>query len=402
MDNLQIFAGQRLAGTLQRDLEGITFRYMDGYTGPPVFMSWPLRSMARHWRDLPAELSCLLPQGLQLGQWRDSGATDLSDWGLLASMGADLPGMVSVLPTNSKATLMGRGAVGLKQLNRARIVPGINALPHTAREVAVFCSETGFTHSLASRAASVNAIYSRKDSSFKLVKTNGRYRLTVEPKESPGMVANQLLTSRLAHDAGLLVAQAGKIQTNDGVPVMWVERFDRFGASNIQRLRTESACQLLGQPPVAKYDGTVESIAQLIRQHCTNPKIQLMRLFHRLLFGWLTGNSGLHLKKWSFLQNGSIVELSPAYGLINDAILSKNATESALLIDNRREGLDRQSLLNYLGEEVCELNPRMIARVMKQLKAVRWEQRISESGLSTSCQRAYFELISERWLQLQR
>jgi hypothetical protein len=40
----------------------------------------------------------------------------------------------------------------------------------------------------------------------------------------------------------------------------------------------ESACQLLGQAPAAKYDGSVEAVARLIRQYSTNSKIQLMPL----------------------------------------------------------------------------------------------------------------------------
>jgi hypothetical protein len=53
-----------------------------------------------------------------------------------------------------------------------------------------------------------------------------------------------------------------------------------------------------------------------------------------------------------------------------------------------------------LAKEVCGLNDRVIARAMKQLGAVAWERRILESGLSRGGQRAYFELLSERWRRL--
>jgi serine/threonine-protein kinase HipA len=400
MNSLHLYVGQLHAGTLLREVGGFVFRYADDYVGAPVFLNWPVQRAARHWQDLPAELACLLPEGLQLDQWRDSGATDIGDWALLTAMGADLPGMISALPSHVAAAPSCREATGQKRLNRARILPKMDALPCTASDLAEFNSHVGFTYSLASSGASANAIYSRKESAFKLVKTNGSYRLTSEPKESPESIENQLLTARLAHDAGLSVVPVGLVQTTDGVPVLWAERFDRSGASNCQRARVESACQLLSLTPADKYDGSVEAVARLIRQYCTNPKIQLMRLFHRVLFGWLTGNSTLHLKKWSILQNGSIVELSPAYSLINSAILGYDTTESALLINDRREGLDRGNLLEYLAKEVCGLNDRVIARAMKQLGAVAWEQRILESGLSRGGQRAYFELLSERWRRL--
>lgn len=402
MDRLRLFVGEALAGELSRNSDGTTFRYADDYSGPPVFLHWSEHHAARHWQALPSELACLLPEGAQRALWGESETIDRSDWSLLAATGSDLPGVISVLPDDLKRAPLGREAERAKPLNRARILPAIDALPYSEESLATYNSAIGFTTSLASRRACAGAIYSRKESVFKLVKGNGSYRLTLEPTESPGWVENQLLTARLAQDAGLSVAPIGRVQTTDGVPVLWAERFDRSGASNCQRSRLESACQLLGQDPGAKFEGSMESIAQLIRQYCTNPKVQLMRLFHRVLFGWLTGDSGLHLKKWSLLQNGLIVELSPAYGLMNHTIQGDTTIESALSVNDQREGLNRGCLLEYFGSEICGLNARMLERVMKQLGSVAWEQRILESGISKPSQRAYFELLSERWRRLNR
>ncbi len=221
MDSLHLFVGQAFAGALQRDAEGISFRYADGYAGPPAFLNWPVHCATRHWQDLPTELACLLLEGLQLEQWRNSEATDRSDWALLAATGADLPGLISVLPDDSNATPLGREAVDLKRLNRTRILPELDALPYSELDLVEFNSHAGFAYSLASSGASASAIYSRKESAFKLVKANGSYRLTSEPKESPERVENQLLTARLAQDAGLSVAPVWRVQTTDGVPVIW-------------------------------------------------------------------------------------------------------------------------------------------------------------------------------------
>jgi hypothetical protein len=117
-------------------------------------------------------------------------------------------------------------------------------------------------------------------------------------------------------------------------------------------------------------------------------------------FCWLTGNSRLHLKKWSILQKTIDRGLVARIHLINDVILGHTTTESAVLINNRRDGLDRGNLLEYLSKEVSGLNDWLIAHTMKQLGAVAWEQRILESGLSRRSQRAYFELLSERWRRL--
>ena len=103
MDSLHLFVGQAFAGALQRDAEGISFRYADGYAGPPAFLNWPVHCATRHWQDLPTELACLLLEGLQLEQWRNSEATDRSDWALPAATGAD-PGSYYplTLPTKGR------------------------------------------------------------------------------------------------------------------------------------------------------------------------------------------------------------------------------------------------------------------------------------------------------------
>jgi hypothetical protein len=108
----------------------------------------------------------------------------------------------------------------------------------------------------------------------------------------------------------------------------------------------------------------------------------------------------LHLKKWSILQKTIDRGLVARIHLINDVILGHTTTESAVLINNRRDGLDRGNLLEYLSKEVRGLNNRLIAYTMKPFGAVAWEQRILESGLSRRSQRAYFELLSERWRRL--
>jgi HipA-like protein len=400
MDSLRLFVGQTFAGFLERDAHGVSFRYIDGYAGPPIFLNWPVSLEVKRWPGLPPELTCLLPDGAQRVQWNQAEVSDHSDFGLLAASGLDLPGFISALPDDEKRAPIGREADPQTRLGRARIQPEVDALPYDSAFISKFNAQSGFRFSMASRRAIAGAIYSRKNSSFQLVEAHSSYRLTLEPADRPGWVDDQLLTSQLAQDAGLAVVSVDTVRTTDGVPVLWAERFDRTGASNRQRVRVESACQLLGRSPADKCDASLEAVAELISQYCTNPRIQLMRLFHRTLFGWLTGNRGLHLKHWSLLQNGSIVELSPAYGLMNHSLWEQERIESALSIGGQCEGFDRTSLIEKLGKEVCGLNARIIGRVMKQLESVNWEQRILESGLSKDQQRIYFEGLSERWRRL--
>ena len=99
-------------------------------------------------------------------------------------------------------------------------------------------------------------------------------------------------------------------------------------------LRCEDACQILEAPTFWKYAGTLETLARMVREHCSNPKLQMVKLFQRVLFCWVTGNGDMHLKNWSLIENGPLIELAPAYDLINTKVLIDDEEESALTLRN--------------------------------------------------------------------
>jgi len=70
----------------------------------------------------------------------------------------------------------------------------------------------------------------------------------------------------------------------------------------------------------------------------------------------------MHLKNWSLIENGPLVELAPAYDLLSTRLLLDDDEDSALALDDRKSGFDRRLLIDYLGREVCEVNERMIKK----------------------------------------
>ncbi|MFO7749631.1 MAG: HipA domain-containing protein, partial [Desulfobacteraceae bacterium] len=68
----------------------------------------------------------------------------------------------------------------------------------------------------------------------------------------------------------------------------------------------------------------------------------------------------MHLKNWSLLENGKLIELAPAYDLLNTRILTDDDEESALQLDEKKTDFDRALLVDYFGREICGLNDRMI------------------------------------------
>lgn len=250
--------------------------------------------------------------------------------------------------------------------------------------------------SLSGMQPKVSAVFSRKELQFKIVETNGSYILKPTPQAFPGAAENETLTMELARQVGIDVPRCGWISAKDGSGVFWIERFDRWGTGNRQRVRCEDACQILDMPASWKYLGNLETLAQMIEAHCSNPRLQLVRLFQRVLFCWVTGNGDMHLKNWSLLENGKLIELAPAYDLLNTRILTDDDEESALELDGRKTGFDRSLLINYFGREICGLNDRMIEKTTQALKSANWDLSIHGSKLSVDDSIQYLQLVHER------
>lgn len=396
MDRLCIFVGDRLAGHLTRESKAYLFEYLPEYDDPPVFLGWDRQQQRRGWKEFPPAFDGLLPEGILLDQLLAKHKLDKADkWGQLIAVGRDVTGFVSVLPDGSPDKPIGKVSPGERPRNRVPIKPSDDALPYTASEMVAYYGKHKLRMSLSGVQPKVSAVFSRKKACFKIVESNGSYILKPSPQAFPGAAESEALTMQLAKVAGIDVPHCGWLQAKDGSGVFWIERFDRWGAGNRKRVRCEDACQILEVPASWKYAGNLETLARMIRAHCSNPKLQLVKLFQRVLFCWVTGNGDMHLKNWSLIENGRLIELAPAYDLINTKILIDD-DESALTLDGKKSGFDRRLLIDYFGREICGANERMIAKKLDQLKAVDWNLHILDSKLSLDVGQQYDTLVRQR------
>ena len=64
-----------------------------------------------------------------------------------------------------------------------------------------------------------------------------------------------------------------------------------------------------------------------------------------VLFSWLTGNNDMHLKNFSLYEVADKIRLTPAYDLLNAAIINpKDDEELALTLNGRKKKLQREDL----------------------------------------------------------
>ncbi len=94
-----------LAGHLREAAEGgWRFDYLEGYEGPPVSLTMPLRAEAYEFPDFPPPFEGLLPEGPQLEALLRKHKIDRRDcFRQLVTVGADLVGSLTVSETASAA-----------------------------------------------------------------------------------------------------------------------------------------------------------------------------------------------------------------------------------------------------------------------------------------------------------
>jgi serine/threonine-protein kinase HipA len=397
MDKLDVYVGDQLAGSLSRTGERHRFDYPPAYDGPPVFLGWSLVQQSREWDHFPPAFDSLLPEGVLLDQLLRKHKLDKADkWGQLIAVGQDLTGFVSVLPAGSTEKLLGKVVPGQKARKRVAIHPDEHSMPYTIAELVSYHGKHKLRMSLSGVQPKVSAVFSRKENAFKIVETGGSYILKPSPQAFPGTAEIEAVTMELASQVGIAVPLCGWLPAKDGAGVFWIERFDRWGPANRSRLRCEDACQILEVPASWKYAGNLEALVRMIREHCSNPRLQLIKFFQRVLFCWVTGNGDMHLKNWSLIENGPLIELAPAYDLLSTRLLLDDEEDSALTLDGRKSGFDRQLLVDYLGREVCGINDRMIEKTLHSLTAIDWHLTLLGSKLEAESAHAYLRIIEQR------
>lgn len=96
-----------------------------------------------------------------------------------------------------------------------------------------------------------------------------------------------------------------------------VERFDReYRGSQLRRIHQEDFAQLLGVPPVSKYDVGFRDCFRVADQYATDAEAARRELVERLLFNLLIGNADAHCKNFALLFDDAGARLAPAYDLL--------------------------------------------------------------------------------------
>jgi serine/threonine-protein kinase HipA len=326
-------AGHRAGRLIQKDNGNLQFRYDEGYAGPPVSFSMPIRAEAHPHRACQAVFGGLLLEG----DGRETlakalGVSPNNDFALLEEVGRDVAGAVTILerdeapPTRAEVRRVDPDA-----LDRA-----LRSLPQ--RPLGADPQE-GIRLSLAGAQPKLPIIL---DAEGAALPTNAAapttHILKPEPEAFPGLVDNEWFCMDLAAEAGLRAAAVRKEVTVSGLPYLVVERYDRdLMAEPIRRLHQEDFCQALGVPSAYKYQNeggpSFGDAVGLLRDAAAAPVVDLPRLWEALAFNWLIGNCDAHGKNYSLLYDAGTPTLAPLYDLVCTVLYPDLTTRLAMSID---------------------------------------------------------------------
>lgn len=222
---------------------------------------------------------------------------------------------------------------------------------------------------------------------------HGDYILKPPSAEYTELPENEDLTMHLAELVKIKTAKHSLIRLRSGELAYLTKRFDR---KNGKKIAVEDFCQLSENLTEHKYRGSVEMIGRLTYQFTTNKGFEAQRLFELILFSYLTGNADMHLKNFSLMENTlGEYELSPAYDLLNTAlVITDDKEESALTINGKKNRLKRSDF-DALAVSL-KINEKSLQSIYERFNDVlpEWIAFIKQSFLSKEMQEKYIGLLN--------
>ena len=230
---------------------------------------------------------------------------------------------------------------------------------------------------------------------FTIVGLWGGYILKPPAASFPQLPEVEDLTMHLAQIAGIHTAPHSLIRLKSGNLAYITKRMDR---KNKMKLAMEDMCQLTERLTEEKYNGSYEQIGKTILKYSATPGLDVVNFFELVLFSFLTGNADMHLKNFSLLdQHGIGMTLSPAYDLVNTALVNPADTEElALNLNGRKRKITKQDFVAAMSTlKVDEKQQQNIFN--KMLKTVPgWINHIDKSFINEAFKEQYKAIVSQR------
>ncbi len=225
----------------------------------------------------------------------------------------------------------------------------------------------------------------------------GQYIFKPPSDKYPEMPENEHVTMRIAAAFGIKVVPSSLIRLLSGELSYITKRVDRT--------ETDSKIHMIDMFQITeafdKYRSSMEKVGKAIGFYSINPLLDKVIYLDLAIFSFLMGNNDMHLKNFSMIEGPSGWVLSPAYDLLNVAIINPDDKEElALTLNGKKRKLRREhfeQLGNDLGLTSKQIRGSFDRMIKNKSKAITW---IDQSFLSDKMKKAYKDLLEIKYNQL--
>ena len=140
-----------------------------------------------------------------------------------------------------------------------------------------------------------------------------------------------------------------------------MHRFDLH--ENGERFGLEDFSVLLGERAQDKYQGSYESLANVISMYCASPRKDMEKYFRLIVVSSAVGNGDAHKKNFALLYNDiqrpETIRFSPAYDIVSTLPYFENDTP-ALKMHGQKKSFPKENDLIRFGKRIGIKKPEEI------------------------------------------
>lgn len=196
------------------------------------------------------------------------------------------------------------------------------------------------------------------------------YILKFSPTPSSYFCEYEQLGMLMLEKAKLPVVKHGLIRLKDWQIAYITKRIDREITSlGAKKFPMEDFCQIEGKLTEYKYNGSYEKIGKLINKFSICPELDRIVFFKSIFLFYLIGNTDMHLKNFSLIDQGGGYRLAPFYDVLPVMMLVKQ-NDMALTINGKQKKITKNDFFNFgktIGIENW-LASKLIGSVVESIK----------------------------------
>jgi serine/threonine-protein kinase HipA len=388
---LEVWCFDARAGVLSDEPSGLAFIYAESWRAggrPPLSHSMPLDGSYTT-AAVGAFFGGLLPEGAPRERAaRNLGVSAGNDFALLAALGGDTAGAISLLAPAERPAPVGHDVQWLAESELATLIDELPSRPLHADE------DGEYRLSLAGAQDKLPVVLGA-DGRIGLTKgrTPSTHILKTPIADHDGTIANEALCPTIGQILGIETMRTSPRRAA-GREFLLVERYDREHTTDgVRRLHQEDFCQALGIPAQRKYQseggpGLADGFA-LLREAVAVPAREALKLLDMVALSFLIGNNDAHGKNYSllYLPDSPQATLAPAYDLLSTVVYP---------------GLARKMAMSIGGEYRPDyVQPRHLNRLLEQAglgpAAARRRIRALADAAPSAAQQAHASLVEEGW-----